>query len=193
MGDTLTRCFVSRTVASYDSLGAVRYLINIYMVGVCVNLTYTSLREPTYPPRPMDIAPATSSANPPTTTTLEFPRAERPALRANGTVNPSERPRIASETIRGFTLGRVEAILLEVSVLSVGEGGNVPYGEKSCSSRSCGLQWLCLPPSIGWSACCSLISIPAHTIKFEYEEGLGGSPLMLVSSAAALALQKQST
>lgn len=69
--------------------------------------TYASLLAPTYPPRPMEIAPAASSARPPNTTTLVFPNAERPALKAKGTVNPSERPRIASETIRGFMRERV--------------------------------------------------------------------------------------
>ena len=34
-------------------------------------------------------------------TTLAEPRAERPAVRAKGTVNPSERPIVALETMRG--------------------------------------------------------------------------------------------
>lgn len=60
----------------------------------------------------MEMAPAASSANPPRTTTLVFPSAERPALRANGTVKPSERPRIASDTIRGLMRDRVLLLLL---------------------------------------------------------------------------------
>jgi hypothetical protein len=69
--------------------------------------TYASLLAPTYPPNPMEMAPAASSASPPRTTTFVFPKAERPALRAKGTVSPSERPRMASETIRGLILERV--------------------------------------------------------------------------------------
>ncbi len=41
---------------------------------------------------PIEIAPAMSSAMPPRTTSLDSPRDERPAVRANGTVRPSERP-----------------------------------------------------------------------------------------------------
>lgn len=41
---------------------------------------------------PIEIAPAISSAIPPKTTSFEFPRDERPAVKANGTVSPSERP-----------------------------------------------------------------------------------------------------
>jgi len=40
----------------------------------------------------MEMAPAMSSAMPPRTTSFELPREERPAVRANGTVSPSERP-----------------------------------------------------------------------------------------------------
>jgi len=40
----------------------------------------------------MEMAPAMSSAIPPRTTSFESPREERPAVRANGTVSPSERP-----------------------------------------------------------------------------------------------------
>ncbi|KIW31909.1 hypothetical protein, variant [Cladophialophora immunda] len=64
--------------------------------------TYLSLLAPTYPPSPIDIAPAISSASPPRITTLVSPRAVRPAVRANGTVSPSESPRIASETTRAL-------------------------------------------------------------------------------------------
>lgn len=39
-------------------------------------------------------------------TTLVFPKAESPALRAKGTVRPSERPRIASEMMRGLMRDR---------------------------------------------------------------------------------------
>lgn len=65
---------------------------------------YSSLFAPKYPPNPIDIAPAISSANPPYITTLVSPRADKPAVRANGTVRPSERPIIASETSREFDL-----------------------------------------------------------------------------------------
>ena len=41
---------------------------------------------------PMDIAPAISSAMPPSTTSLDSPRDDKPAVSANGTVRPSERP-----------------------------------------------------------------------------------------------------
>lgn len=41
---------------------------------------------------PIEIAPAMSSATPPRMTSLDSPRDERPAARANGTVRPSERP-----------------------------------------------------------------------------------------------------
>lgn len=41
---------------------------------------------------PIDIAPAMSSATPPRTTSLDSPREDRPAVRAKGTVRPSERP-----------------------------------------------------------------------------------------------------
>jgi hypothetical protein len=48
----------------------------------------------------MEIAPAISSANPPYTTTLVSLSAESPAVRAKGTVKPSERPMMASEITR---------------------------------------------------------------------------------------------
>lgn len=73
--------------------------------------TYASLFAPTYPPSPMEMAPAASSASPPSTTTFVFPSAERPALSAKGTVSPSERPRMASETIRGLIRERVLPLL----------------------------------------------------------------------------------
>lgn len=40
----------------------------------------------------MEIAPAMSSATPPKTTSFDSPRLDRPAVSANGTVRPSERP-----------------------------------------------------------------------------------------------------
>jgi hypothetical protein len=43
-------------------------------------------------PHPIEMAPAISSATPPRITTLEFPSPARPAVRANGTVKPSDRP-----------------------------------------------------------------------------------------------------
>ena len=47
---------------------------------------------------PIEIAPAMSSAIPPRMTSLDSPRDERPAVRANGTVRPSERPMTLIET-----------------------------------------------------------------------------------------------
>ena len=40
----------------------------------------------------MEIVPAMSSAMPPNATIFESPRDKRPAVKANGTVSPSERP-----------------------------------------------------------------------------------------------------
>lgn len=62
--------------------------------------THSSLFAPRYPPSPMEIAPAISSANPPNTTTLVSPSADNPAVRANGTVIPSDKPIMASDTVR---------------------------------------------------------------------------------------------
>ena len=50
-------------------------------------------------PIPMEMAPAISSAIPPSTTTLEFPRDAKPAVRAKGTVNPSDRPITLSKEV----------------------------------------------------------------------------------------------
>ena len=71
----------------------------------------------------MDIAPAASSARPPRTTTLVFPNAERPALSAKGTVSPSERPKMASDTIRGLIRERELLVLPDSDVGD--EGRNV--------------------------------------------------------------------
>lgn len=60
----------------------------------------------------MEMAPAANSANPPKTTTLVFPSAESPALSAKGTVNPSDNPRMASETMRGLIRAREVPLLL---------------------------------------------------------------------------------
>lgn len=65
----------------------------------------------------MEMAPAASSASPPRTTTFVFPSAERPALSAKGTVSPSERPRMASDTMRGLIRERVLLMLLAVVVV----------------------------------------------------------------------------
>lgn len=48
------------------------------------------------PPTPIEIAPAMSSATPPRTTMRELPIDDKPAVRAKGTVKPSERPMILS-------------------------------------------------------------------------------------------------
>jgi hypothetical protein len=50
-------------------------------------------------------------------TTRESPSADNPAVRANGTVNPSERPIVASDMIRASTLKPFK--LLFASVFSV--------------------------------------------------------------------------
>lgn len=95
-------------------------------------ISYASLLAPTYPPRPMEIAPAASSARPPRTTTLVFPRADKPADRAKGTVRPSDRPRIASEMMRGLMRERVEPLLVDPSLLT--QRPKVSY--ERCDSRS---------------------------------------------------------
>lgn len=61
---------------------------------------YSSLFAAKYPPKPIDIAPAVNSARPANITTRVFPKADKPAVRAKGTVNPSDNPIIASETTR---------------------------------------------------------------------------------------------
>ena len=111
-GEVSISSFVSRTVVSYDS---------------------ASLFAPTYPPNPMESAPAVNSARPPRTTTLVFPRAERPALSAKGTVKPSERPRMESDTIRGLIRARELLVLLASS--SRVESSNVSYPGR-CDSTS---------------------------------------------------------
>lgn len=58
--------------------------------------TDSSLLAPRYPPNPMEMAPAVSSAKPAKITTRVLPSVESPAVRAKGTVNPSERPMMAS-------------------------------------------------------------------------------------------------
>ena len=67
---------------------------------------YASLLAPIIPPRPIEIAPEISSASPPRMTKRVSPSEERPAVRANGTVKPSERPRMASDIMRGLGLNR---------------------------------------------------------------------------------------
>lgn len=99
------------------------------------NITYASLFAPTYPPSPIEMAPAASSASPPSTTTLVFPSADRPALSAKGTVRPSERPRMASETTRGLMRARVLLpLLLELSGLA--QRPKVSYDRPLCDSMS---------------------------------------------------------
>ena len=100
-GEVDTRTFVSRTVVSYDCLVA---LFQQRKWCVQDGATYASHLAPTYPPKPMEIAPAVNSANPPRMTTLVLPRADRLDARAKGTVRPSLRPKIASDTILGFIL-----------------------------------------------------------------------------------------
>ena len=45
-----------------------------------------------------------SSARPPYITTFVSPSVDRPAVRANGTVKPSDSPIVASAMVRGLTL-----------------------------------------------------------------------------------------
>jgi hypothetical protein len=71
---------VSRTVASYDSLEHVLAMDLVRIEGR-FKVSYASLLAPTYPPRPMEMAPAASSARPPKTTTFVLPRADKPADR----------------------------------------------------------------------------------------------------------------
>ena len=56
---------------------------------------------------PIEIAPAISSAIPLKMTSFEFPRDERPAVKANGTVSPSERPM----TLYGGALAHTSKVL----------------------------------------------------------------------------------
>ena len=51
------------------------------------------------------MAPAMSSARPPKITIRVSPRADSPAVRAKGTVSPSERPMVASEMMRAVSAG----------------------------------------------------------------------------------------
>lgn len=109
---------VSKAISSQDSLG--------------VQGTNDSLFAPTYPPRPIEMAPAVNSASPPRTTTLVSPSADRPALRAKGTVKPSDSPRMASDMIRGFIFERGP---FELGVSSRSDP-NVWYDGEICASRS---------------------------------------------------------
>jgi len=62
-----------------------------------LSISFTSVyREKNirYPPRPIEIAPAQSSARPPVTTSRELPNPDNPAVKAKGTVNPSDNPTI---------------------------------------------------------------------------------------------------
>lgn len=63
--------------------------------------SYESLFDPSNPPRPIEIAPANSSASPPETTTFAFLYSVRPAATANGTTMPSETPMTASLILLG--------------------------------------------------------------------------------------------
>ena len=67
---------------------------------------YASLFAPMNPPNPIEMAPAINSARPPSTTRRALPRDDKPAVRAKGTVNPSERPMMASEIMRGLGSNR---------------------------------------------------------------------------------------
>lgn len=66
--------------------------------------TYASPRPASQPPRPIEMLPAINSAIPPYTTTLVSLNADKPAVSANGTVRPSERPIVKSESTRGSSM-----------------------------------------------------------------------------------------
>jgi hypothetical protein len=61
------------------------------------------------------MAPAINSARPPKMTTLVDPKADKPAVKAKGTVRPSERPMVASEMTLAFTLNLAELASLAFS------------------------------------------------------------------------------
>ena len=79
----------------------------VRLVREKINVTYIKKRLSnceelvlTYPPRPMEMAPAATSAMPAVRTMEEVALApERPAARAKGTVRPSETPMMMSRTI----------------------------------------------------------------------------------------------
>jgi hypothetical protein len=60
----------------------------------------------------MEMAPAINSAIPPNTTTFVSSNVDKPAVKANGTVIPSDKPMMASEITRAstklFFSGRLE-------------------------------------------------------------------------------------
>ena len=66
-------------------------------------IAYFSLTAPRYPPSPIEMAPAINSAKPAKITVL-VPSVDKPAVRAKGTVRPSDRPMMASDIMRGSTL-----------------------------------------------------------------------------------------
>lgn len=93
------RACVCSTVASYDSLHG-----QLVPLGKWEKrLAYPSLTAPRYPPSPIEMAPAINSAIPAKITVL-VPRVDKPAVRANGTVRPSDKPIMASEMILGSIL-----------------------------------------------------------------------------------------
>jgi hypothetical protein len=75
----------------------------------------TALRNP---PRPMEMAPAQSSARPAVTTNREEPIEDRPAVRAKGTVSPSERPIMLARS--------AQVILFDIHVPNDGGVDQVP-------------------------------------------------------------------
>ena len=97
-GEVCINARVELRVALYDSLVVCQ--LPKTKPGVP---TYASLFAPMKPPRPMLIAPANSSASPPSTTTLVSPKPESPAVNANGTVSPSLSPMMASDIILGLS------------------------------------------------------------------------------------------
>jgi len=78
----------------------------------------------TYPPRPMEMAPAATSAMPAVRTRAEVALVpERPAARAKGTVRPSETPMMMSRTtspaVKCFSVWRSRRPCFSASRLSL--------------------------------------------------------------------------
>jgi len=90
--------------------------------------------------------PAISSAQPPKITTRVSLKAESPAVRANGTVRPSERPIIASETVRASSHGLVvaeEVVVEEQTEGRRGRCGHSGWGQNLSAGPQMGEVWVC--------------------------------------------------
>lgn len=75
------------------------------IVSYCHNVsgeeTHASPRPANHPPNPIDMLPAINSAIPPYKTTFVSLNADSPAVRAKGTVNPSDKPIVRSDKTLG--------------------------------------------------------------------------------------------